>query len=74
MELRNGNELAGVRGFSIRSEGDPVATYGTDRVCRAYGCETRLSLYNSSSTCWLHEDPRTFVLRVRHGKVSGEAA
>jgi hypothetical protein len=31
-----------------------VDSYGDDRVCRASGCETKLSRYNSSPLCWSH--------------------
>ena len=27
------------------------------RVCSSYGCETILSTYNTSDSCWLHVEP-----------------
>jgi hypothetical protein len=29
------------------------------RVCERDGCDTVLSTYNSSGTCWLHSEPTT---------------
>jgi hypothetical protein len=34
----------------------PSKTHGTDRVCEAEGCETRLSMYNAASHCWQHAE------------------
>jgi len=31
-------------------------THHRGRTCRAPGCETRLSIYNVSGTCWQHTD------------------
>jgi hypothetical protein len=28
------------------------------RVCRASGCDTILSTYNTSGVCWLHTEPQ----------------
>jgi hypothetical protein len=30
-------------------------TYPRKRYCQAPGCSTRLSIYNSSLFCWLHD-------------------
>jgi hypothetical protein len=35
----------------------PARTQGL-RICRADGCDTVLSTYNTSGTCWLHTQPR----------------
>ncbi len=35
----------------------PVRTKA-DRICRAEECDTILSIYNTSGTCWLHTQPR----------------
>jgi hypothetical protein len=33
-----------------------------DRVCAFEGCDTLLSIYNSSTFCWHHETSRVFAL------------
>jgi hypothetical protein len=38
-----------------------VESYGQGRVCAASGCATKLSQYNSSSVCWLHDMAVTSV-------------
>jgi hypothetical protein len=35
----------------------PARTQG-QRVCRAEDCDTVLSIYNASGTCWLHTQPQ----------------
>jgi hypothetical protein len=35
-----------------------VATYPEKRACSAPGCTTRLSIYNASRFCWLHDPIR----------------
>lgn len=35
----------------------PPPVYGTDRVCIEPSCEVRLSRYNSTDWCALHESP-----------------
>jgi hypothetical protein len=35
--------------------GKPVARHPEKRSCLAEGCSTRLSIYNPSQSCWLHE-------------------
>jgi hypothetical protein len=32
-----------------------VASHGTDRTCEADDCNTKLSRYNKSKWCWVHE-------------------
>jgi hypothetical protein len=32
-----------------------LGSYGEGRVCATYGCETKLSRYNSTPLCWTHE-------------------
>jgi hypothetical protein len=39
--------------------GRPLRTYGRGRTCMVEGCDTRLSLYNPSAQCSLH-DHRTY--------------
>jgi hypothetical protein len=36
----------------------PIHAKGGARVCRADDCDTVLSMYNTSGTCWLHTQPR----------------
>lgn len=36
---------------------NPPQVYGTDRVCIEPHCEVRLSRYNSTSWCSIHESP-----------------
>jgi len=47
----------------------PPPVYGTDRVCVEPGCSVRLSRYNSTDWCALHESPlstdRPFDATVR---------
>lgn len=38
-------------------------TYGSDRVCAADGCDTRLSTYNRASHCWAHAPTRFPLVR-----------
>jgi hypothetical protein len=37
----------------------PPPVYGTDRICAEDGCGVRLSRYNSTDWCALHECPGT---------------
>ena len=39
----------------------PSPTYPPGRVCRAKGCSTRLSVYNPTDTCAIHEERRPFL-------------
>jgi len=58
-----------------RSLGDVKSSrrYATGRVCRADGCETRLSVYNATTTCAIHEERRPFYQRSRSGRVVHDA-
>ncbi|HJX07580.1 MAG TPA: hypothetical protein VJ736_05870 [Actinomycetota bacterium] len=47
----------------------PVRTQA-QRVCRAEDCETLLSTYNASGTCWLHTKPRPQPSYARTPRVS----
>jgi hypothetical protein len=42
----------------------PVRRFGQGRTCRAAGCSTRLSVYNASPFCWVHESRHDWVLRA----------
>jgi hypothetical protein len=65
-EHRSGSEAAGDRGQFVitrdhiaatrpSSGAASVRTYARGRVCRAVGCGTVLSAYNSSAFCAVHE-------------------
>jgi hypothetical protein len=47
----------------------PARTKG-QRVCRADGCDTVLSTYNASGTCWLHTKPHPQPSYARTPRVS----
>jgi hypothetical protein len=47
----------------------PARTQG-QRVCRAEDCDTVLSAYNASGTCWLHTAPRPQPSYARTPRVS----
>ncbi len=34
----------------------PSKVHGTDRVCEAEGCGTKLSMYNPVRRCWQHTE------------------
>jgi hypothetical protein len=48
-------------------------TYPPRRVCRAKGCRTRLSVYNPTDTCAIHEERRPFHQYARTGRPSQDA-
>jgi hypothetical protein len=41
----------------------PNRTWAPGRVCERAGCDTRLSVYNRSAMCWVHEEPRMYIVR-----------
>jgi hypothetical protein len=43
-----------------------LKVYDADRTCAVEECATRLSKYNRTKFCWVHE-PRKIVTRVRGG-------
>ena len=45
----------------------PSRTWPTGRTCRVPGCDTRLSIYNPSTACSVHEEARTYIVRGRRG-------
>jgi hypothetical protein len=51
----------------------PSATYPPGRVCRVMGCSTRLSLYNPTDTCAIHEERRPFNQRSGWGRKAKDA-
>jgi hypothetical protein len=42
-------------GASRVLSGRPLRTYGRGRVCAARGCRTRLSSYNPTKSCCIHD-------------------
>jgi hypothetical protein len=51
----------------------PIATYPPGRVCRAKGCRTRLSVYNPTDKCAIHEERRPFLQHARPGREPQDA-
>jgi hypothetical protein len=51
----------------------PSPTYPLGRVCRAEGCGTRLSVYNPTDTCALHEELRPFNQHSGWGRKAKDA-
>jgi hypothetical protein len=49
-------------------KGKMVATHPAKRCCKAPGCLTRLSIYNASELCWLHDSR---ILRPRPSPTRG---
>ncbi len=64
-------EEASLLADGLSSSGTPPPVYGTGRVCIEPGCSVRLSRYNSTDWCALHESPlstdRPFDTSVRQG-------
>jgi hypothetical protein len=46
--------------------------WSKDRTCAEDGCITRISIYNRSRYCWMHEPVRYYIPRGR--KKSPQAA
>jgi len=57
--------MFGLRADCVRAFGRPNQTYPFGRVCAVEACRTRLSIYNESETCWIHEP-------VRYARVRGK--
>ena len=51
----------------------PSPTYPPGRVCGAEGCGTRLSVYNPTDTCAIHEELRPFNHRSGWGRKPQDA-
>ena len=64
--------IFGLRAQWIPPLGRPNRTYRFGRVCAVGGCRTRLSIYNGSEYCWVHEPLR--YPRVRGKKLVKQAA
>jgi hypothetical protein len=48
-------------------------TYPPGRVCRAKGCRTRLSVYNPTDRCAIHEERRPFQQGSGWGRKAKDA-
>lgn len=58
-----------LRGVLARPLLPPPPIYPPGRVCKAEGCETRLSIYSKWGFCWLHEPLHVYSLRgIRRSK------
>lgn len=55
MEFRSTRVLRGRRLHSLAEGMSKTRTYGVGRTCMVDGCGTRLSAYNPSRTCALHD-------------------
>jgi hypothetical protein len=42
---------------AVRGGRGRVTSYGDDRTCAVPGCPTKLSRYNNSPLCWVHDRP-----------------
>ena len=51
-----------IRGTAIPQKGRRPRRMAEDRSCSAADCSTKLSVYNRSQFCWVHEEPHPFVL------------
>jgi hypothetical protein len=63
MALRHDEGLP-IRGVAPGAGRNPVRTYEEDRMCGHHGCGTRLSIYNRSERCWVHEPPKRYVMNT----------
>ena len=52
-----------MRGAPVRPLPRPSRLWTSGRVCEAEGCGTRLSIYNKSALCWVHEPLRYHLVR-----------
>ena len=51
-----------IRGTAVPQKGRRPRRMAGERMCGAAECETKLSVYNRSAYCWVHEEPHPFVL------------
>jgi len=54
-----------IGGSWFTGHGRPSRTFAPGRVCAEPGCETKLSIYNESDFCYVHEPETTPRLRGR---------
>ena len=62
-----------VRGALAQPVRRPSPTYLPGRVCRTKGCGTRLSVYNPTDTCAIHEERRPFHQHSGWGREAKDA-
>jgi hypothetical protein len=60
MLLVRGEERISLRGVRAEGHRDRVRRFASGRVCEEAGCTTRLSMYNPSPWCWVHDSPRRY--------------
>lgn len=53
-----GDDHATLRGTLVQSYQRESRRWPRGRICSAEGCRTRLSVYNGSLYCWVHEPGR----------------
>ena len=51
-----------IRGTTAALSGRQPGRVDAQRWCAEPSCATRLSAYNPTSHCWIHEEPHPFVL------------
>jgi hypothetical protein len=61
-----------LRGSSVQALPKRNRVWSKDRTCAEDGCITRISIYNRSRYCWMHEPVRYYIPRGR--KKSPQAA
>ncbi|MHB1503500.1 MAG: hypothetical protein ACYCTL_08015 [Acidimicrobiales bacterium] len=65
---RSDKAAGSVSGMLFTGYGRPSRTFPQGRVCSEPGCKTKLSIYNESEYCYLHE-PMT-APRLRGKKIA----
>jgi hypothetical protein len=61
-----------LRGSSVQALPKRNRVWSKNRTCAEEGCITRISIYNRSSFCWMHEPVHYYIARGR--KKSPQAA
>lgn len=51
----------------------PSRRYGRGRTCEASACTTQLSVYNPRTRCWVHDEARPYMPRIRPKAEDGPA-
>lgn len=51
-----------IRGTAKPHRGRRPRRVKGERLCTAPDCTTKLSMYNRTDVCWIHEEPHPFVL------------
>jgi len=58
-------ESMALRGTAVRALPRRNRTFSAGRVCAEDGCITRVSIYNRSKFCWMHEPLHYYIARGR---------